>query len=152
VLPTHKHEATIQTNRVLSHPCPLPIIFVFTVRDLAVQLRNPPRAVFIAALHNIHVAIEAAQTDTATTFDVKRPHTGAFLKPARIRILCLHSTFPVYVGTLMALPVRDFAKIALPRTPLEVQQRHIPSDEHAVQLQFSSFLCCAQPLVTQVGA
>jgi hypothetical protein len=52
----------------------------------------------------------------------------------------------------MALPVRDFTKIALPRTPLEVQQRQIPSDEHALQLQFSSFLFFAQPLVTQVGA
>jgi hypothetical protein len=52
----------------------------------------------------------------------------------------------------MALPVSDFTKIALPRTPLEVQQRQIPSDEHALQLQFSSLLFCAQPLVTQVGA
>jgi hypothetical protein len=56
------------------------------------------------------------------------------------------------VGTLMALPVRDFIKIALPQTPLEVQQRQIPSDKHAAHLQFSSFLFSAQPLVTQVGA
>jgi hypothetical protein len=52
----------------------------------------------------------------------------------------------------MALPVRDFIKITLPQTPLEVQKRQIPGDEHALELQFSSFLFCAQPLVTQVGA